>query len=46
MTESAICGIRLAIFALLLGLCTPPKFASADEAEARTALRAGPGMSP
>jgi phosphohistidine phosphatase SixA len=36
-----MCRIRLAIFAFLLGLCSTPGIAGADEAEAWAALRAG-----
>jgi phosphohistidine phosphatase SixA len=36
-----MCRIRFAIFAFLLGFCTAADIASADEAEAWTALRAG-----
>ena len=36
-----MCRIRFAIFAILLGFCTAADIASADEAEAWTALHAG-----
>jgi phosphohistidine phosphatase SixA len=36
-----MCRIRFAIFAILLGFCTAADVASADEAEAWTALHAG-----
>ena len=39
--SAAVCRIRFALFAILLGFCTAADIASADEAEAWTALRAG-----
>src|SRR5712672_1397606 len=39
--STAMCRIRLAIFAILLGFCTAADIANADEAEAWTALHAG-----
>ena len=36
-----MCRIRFAIFAILVGFCTAADIASADEAEAWTALHAG-----
>ena len=39
--SAAMCGIRFAIFAILLGFGTAAGIANADEAEAWTALHAG-----
>jgi hypothetical protein len=36
-----MCRIRFAIFAILVGFCTAADIASADKAEASTALHAG-----
>ncbi|MEH2563546.1 hypothetical protein V1289_003173 [Bradyrhizobium sp. AZCC 2289] len=41
MGSAATCRIRFAIFAILVGFCTAADIASADEAEAWTALHAG-----
>jgi hypothetical protein len=39
--SAAMCRIRFVLFAILLGFCTAADVASADEAEAWTALHAG-----
>jgi hypothetical protein len=36
-----MCRIRFVMFAILVGFCTAADIASADKAEARTALHAG-----